>query len=535
MPTLLFRFPGRRYHATPWGHHVNEGLIEWPPSPWRLLRALLATGYSKREWPSGLPPPVAVRLIEKLASVAPRYRLPEAVGTHSRHYMPLARFKSGREESTLVFDTWAQIDEGTLGVHWDVSLSEDEANELDALVRELGYLGRSESWVDGQVVAGVDLADFDVIPGEARDGPGPGWEQVPLRAPLSAPEYAAWHATALANARAATGVDLNKARHTADEKRRLAAAEASLLADLIACLQAETGWLRRLGWSQPPGSRKLFYWRRSNSLEAGAPQARPALRRASPVESMLLSISSASGNDRTLPGVARSLPQGEVLHRALVANAFRLSGHSLVLSGCDREGNPLTTPHQHAHLLHFDLDGDGHLDHVLIWAPMGLDAEAQAAVRATRVIYAKGGTAGLHLATAGSGQLADLVGMPPPQGLALARLTGGPAGSCIWRSTSPFVPPRYLKRNGRNSLAGQINAELTVRGLPEVLTVEALDPHSHDEARQARHFTRVRRNGGSPPQDYGFMLVLRFAQPVFGPIALGYAAHLGLGLFQAST
>src|SRR5437867_3663314 len=54
-PTLLLRFPGRRYHATPWGHHVNEGLIEWPPSPWRLLRALLATGYTKLGWPADGP------------------------------------------------------------------------------------------------------------------------------------------------------------------------------------------------------------------------------------------------------------------------------------------------------------------------------------------------------------------------------------------------------------------------------------------------------------------------------------------------
>ena len=46
MPTLKLRFPGGRYHATPWGHHVNEGLIEWPPGPWRLLRALIACGFS---------------------------------------------------------------------------------------------------------------------------------------------------------------------------------------------------------------------------------------------------------------------------------------------------------------------------------------------------------------------------------------------------------------------------------------------------------------------------------------------------------
>ncbi len=81
MPTLIFRFPAGRYHATPWGHHVNEGLIEWPPSPWRLLRALLATGYAMLHWPTGGPPPEARSLVEKLASVLPDYRLPKATGT----------------------------------------------------------------------------------------------------------------------------------------------------------------------------------------------------------------------------------------------------------------------------------------------------------------------------------------------------------------------------------------------------------------------------------------------------------------------
>ncbi len=36
-------FPSGRFHATPWGRHVNEGAPEWPPSPWRFLRALVAT------------------------------------------------------------------------------------------------------------------------------------------------------------------------------------------------------------------------------------------------------------------------------------------------------------------------------------------------------------------------------------------------------------------------------------------------------------------------------------------------------------
>ncbi len=41
MIVLELRFPAGRFHATPWGRHVNEGAVEWPPSPWRLMRALI--------------------------------------------------------------------------------------------------------------------------------------------------------------------------------------------------------------------------------------------------------------------------------------------------------------------------------------------------------------------------------------------------------------------------------------------------------------------------------------------------------------
>ena len=140
MPTLLLHWPGRRYHATPWGHHVNEGLIEWPPSPWRVLRALLSVGYSACGWPAdmGKPwqsaPPDPVRaLITPLASVAPRYALPPAVGAHSRHYMPMGEFKNGQERTTLVFDTWAQIESGQLAITWDLDLPAEQTALLSHL------------------------------------------------------------------------------------------------------------------------------------------------------------------------------------------------------------------------------------------------------------------------------------------------------------------------------------------------------------------------------------------------------------------
>jgi CRISPR-associated protein Csb2 len=43
MLALAFTFPAGRYHATPWGRHVNEADVAWPPEPWRILRTLVAT------------------------------------------------------------------------------------------------------------------------------------------------------------------------------------------------------------------------------------------------------------------------------------------------------------------------------------------------------------------------------------------------------------------------------------------------------------------------------------------------------------
>ena len=37
---LHFYFPFGRYHATPWDRAANDGSVEWPPAPWRILRTL---------------------------------------------------------------------------------------------------------------------------------------------------------------------------------------------------------------------------------------------------------------------------------------------------------------------------------------------------------------------------------------------------------------------------------------------------------------------------------------------------------------
>src|SRR5438046_1496927 len=101
--TIKLTFAAGRYHSTPWGRHVNEGVPEWPPSPWRLLRALVAV------WKRTCPDFSEAQVCRILAPLAqpPRFRLPLHRIAHLRHYMPWE--KKGPADRTLVFDTFVSV------------------------------------------------------------------------------------------------------------------------------------------------------------------------------------------------------------------------------------------------------------------------------------------------------------------------------------------------------------------------------------------------------------------------------------------
>jgi hypothetical protein len=133
----------------------------------------------------------------------------------------------------------------------------------------------------------------------------------------------------------------------------------------------------------------------------------------------------------------------------------------------------------------WDLDGDQRLDHVLVHAPGGLDAAAQEALRRLRRTYMKGGAGELQVAVSAVGDADVLRGMASGLGEALATVVGPAGGSAVWDTATPWVPPRNLKRSGKDSLEGMVRAECQRRGLPELVGVEVLG----DEAvRSLRHF-----------------------------------------------
>ena len=526
MPTVSLRFPGGRYHATPWGYHVNEGLIEWPPSPWRLLRAIIACGFSTQGWDQV--PAEANVLIETLASVFPSYRVPAASVAHSRHYMPVGALDKGLEKTTLVFDTWANVGDGLLRIHWPCVLDTGEIGLLRDLISNLGYLGRSESWVEAELTSD-DRGEWNATPcidGERR---GRGWEQVSLMAPLRPIEFDAWRGDQVDSALSLLPLPEGKKKISAKLRDAREKAEAPFPADLLSCLTKDTAWWKAFGWSQPPGSQRVLYWRHSDALEVGVP-TKPKVGSSSPVTTMLLAITTASGNLAALPPVSRTLPQAELFHRAIVGRLGE--GHRVncpELTGKDLNDKPLQNHHRHAHTLPLDLDGDGHIDHILIHAAMGLRDSAQLAIRGLRRTWGKGKAGDLQLAVVGSGSAATFIGLNGKWGQAYEKLVALPEGTLAWRSRTPLVLPRFLKLRGKNSLLGQVNSELASRNLPLASAV-AIDV---ELTKKLRHFVRRRKHGGSdPPLDQGYGVRITFSEPVSGPLVLGYGSHFGLGLFE---
>lgn len=530
MPTLRVQFPFGRYHATPWGHHVNEGLVEWPPCPWRLLRALIACGFNTQRWQAV--PPVAATLIEKLAATLPHYHLPEAGTAHSRHYMPTGSLNQGRENTTLVFDTWADVGGGELLIHWDCELTQGETDLLGNLACSLGYLGRAESRVEAELLPGDQPPDraFNAFPHQEGKHPGAGWEQLSLMAPVPVADYAAWRQTREEQINAEFPLPEGKKKLPAKDTKARDRKLQSYPDNLLNCLTRDTKWWKQQGWSLPPGSQRVLYWRLADALQVGVP-LRQRADGLPGITTVLLSLTTPTGNRSALPPVVRTLPQAELFQQAIRGRIASSRVHCPELTGKDSQGTRLADGHAHAHYLPIDLDGDGRLDHLLIYAPTGLGAFALRLLRTQRETWTKGGAGELQLAVAGVGNLEMLRQLPHPWSTAVSQLLGSPQGATEWVSATPFVPPRFIKASvEKYTLAGQVNAELESRSLPTATEVEVLP----EATKSMRHFITARRRGGPPPPNgMGYALRLRFAEPVSGLLTLGYASHFGLGRFAA--
>jgi len=517
MLAIGFRFLAGRYHANPWGRHVNEADVEWPPASWRLCRALISTWYHKLDH-DRFPYNRLERLIDELGGTLPLYRLPPAVHAHSRHYLP-----QWKGNTSLVFDAFARLDpDDELIMAWP-NLAPDPAQLglLDELLRCMGYLGRAESWVEARRLGDAEIpGDLSAgVEGEAAGLCRPGddtvdretgeirGEVVRLLAPLSPDAYRQWRDEF---------VSKELAGLSGKRKKLL---QATTPESLAGALSLDTGDLQRAGWSQPPAGRFVDYLRPLDCLRPT--QARPV---ACPVPVTTARFMLVG---KPLPRLEDALRVGECFRAAVMGKA------KYVLQGDDRippelSGHGLDDGNRHGHAFYLpeDADGDGRIDHLVVHAPAGLSPPA---LRVLRRLTRVRGRRGVEWQVVLEGEgWADAFAADSPY----------TQESAEWRSVTPYLRPWHLKKN--RAAAGQVLAfirkELRLRGVGvELEDIEWLpEIEVRGKKRRPLHFHRFRHKRGIlQPDTQGYFLYLRFARPLRGPLALGFACHYGLGVFAA--
>ncbi|MFW5682869.1 MAG: type I-U CRISPR-associated protein Csb2, partial [Phycisphaeraceae bacterium] len=435
---------------------------------------------------------------------------------------------------TRILDAFAVIDrDAELLVRYPVELDPAQRERLAGLVASMSYLGRAESWVEARLLT---MEEATALPGQDDGGwtlplgdavVGPDDEIVRVLAPLPPAAYAAERSERIEADQAAIEAEKGRAASAADRRKIQNRHPATVLDALL----RDTSEHLKEGWSVPPGARWLRYVVPASSrLEDRPASRRPVRDRRRPVECVVLGLASDTAAGTLLPRMSRALAQGDLLHQAL---ASRLDDDDAaarsVLLGIGDDGRPLRG-HRHAHFIPLDLDEDGRMDHVLVWAPAGIGPGARRAIERIRRLWSKGIRQDIVATVAGAGTV-DLMardlrrrgGRPEPV-LGLARR---------WSSRTPLVLPRYVKKR-RHTPEAQVRAELESRRLPDPAEIRFWDRERLVGA-GFLDFVRARRPGRpQPPSTRPWGVDIVFTKPVQGPIALGYGSHHGLGLMEAT-
>ena len=548
MFALSFRFPAGRYHATPWGRNVNEADVAWPPEPWRLLRALIATYWRKGDYTRYSEDDLA-RLIDALAESLPEFSLPEgAIHAHTRHYMPIAGLaKDGRLKTTLIFDAFLRLpDDATMVACWsNVTLDANSFALAEDLARAIGYLGRAESWTECEA-----LAEWDGKPNCRPAGTDFDGDPVRMIAPLSPDAYSAERQRLVdevtrqvqATAKRPLANRQTNAKVTKELTSRGRKAH-TLPERLVDALTLDTADYQDRGWSRPPAAQEVIYARAPKAAPGVVPH-RFAQRQRSQGARRLPTVARFLLAGRPLPRIEDAVKIGELMRRAALwqfgwetdeSTGRRRPKAPPEISGRDADGKPLKDPsHSHAFWLPEDADGDGWIDHVSVFVASGIADSVRAQLdRITR----------LWLASKAEGTEADpqarkewrlaLEGFGFPRDFASsARIFGK---SRRWRSATPFLASGHLKAA---RYGGEVRRLLARRGYDsddvEVKCKKEIEVGG--TKRRAIHFHRFRpRSREAQPDAAGALLDIRFPTAYHGPLALGYGSHFGLGLFVAET
>lgn len=493
-------FPLGCFHATPWKvNPFDDPYGEWPPSPWRLVRAVAARWYQwVREAAPPPPPDELDALVRALSTSMYRFHLPVHArkGSPMRQYLPAEFGWNPKEKKkagvrsygmSLAQDNYWCTASGDDGAIWwfleGDAWADDLVAALDRCLERMTYFGRAETFTHIERVS------------DAAPVPRPNCDLSERRGSGAAP--------VLAPSAHATRTDIERVTDDPEVKGR----------------------------TQPPGARRLYATRprrppvrevaqarafRENchllQFAIGwnvAPEPRAIVRLTSRFRGAAISeLTKAKMGD---PKASWSRAPADV--REAMAE----------MTGKDANGKPLQG-HRHAEF--FGWFEDGAATRLLAWRDgRAFDEDEQAALLRAAAREFSWATAGPD-ADSWKVRLVPLDrAVSPPPGF------DGAAARC-WESVTPYVPPRHHLRGGkervRESLLEQIRRELALRGFGGAEQVEVksigapawVSVHMPQRSRRAVHGDRR-----------GHRLRLTSPEPIGGPLRLGHSSSFGLGLF----
>ena len=508
MSTILeVKYINGRVHGTPWGTSHNEGAVEFPPSPWRILRSLVSTWFERS---NHLPETTVRSLIDVLGRVSPSYTLPKYSSAHVRHYLPESAHLEGVSTATAkVLDAFASVNnEEALYVTWPIELSTAEKEAFSILADQLPYLGRAESVVQARLLAEGEQPQ---ISGGSRT------------------------------------ISVSDTSQTNARPIRLLSPTAETNWDSLMLVPWK---LRQQGFVLPPGSKQVNYFA-DQDLEWEPAQARASHR--ARVNLIEWSIQGQGKVPLTAALLYCELVRQDVLRICKNNNVnldWRITG---------KEDGRKSERH-HEHLYFLPVAYGPFLTGIRAWLPPGQDGSASIDEATTRffttldelefmpkrtIRISPPDTADSQVTANGSKArnrkwLADFrevnlflhhSGSPDPTALPAF------SESALWETLTPYAPPRHLRSDGRfaRSLEASVRKDLAEIGLPDPSAIEVQKVSA--QGFHALDFRRHRSTKNEKLRDSrpAFHLSLRFNEPVSGPISIGAHSHFGLGHFVPST
>lgn len=471
------------YHATPWGKHVNEGVPEWPPSIWRLLRAIISAWKTtkpelteQKVWP----------ILQKLISELPDYHLPDASVSHTRHYVPV------EDSNTLIMNTFVVVGKKPIEIIWkNVTLNREETETLDTILKNLHYFGRAESWCT--VGTSTNSGNCNCSPLKENHTQKDS-DLVSVLVPKKDVKF----------------VDITEPATKSTKDR-------------FDSISVTTEQLQDSNYVDPPGGRWAQYTRPQNCFVGKISHDTKTAH----TDNITLVRYAVVGTVR--PSIVDTLRIGDMTRSACMSKYGKIKNGdvSAIFSGKDGDGNPLSG-HMHAFYLPTYEAQSQEIDHLTIIASKQFDKDELDALFSLKRLYGRN-VVDVHLVFQGCGTLDNFSEIPILQ------------KSYRWVSATPVVLSRHIKYRRKGSAMHQIDGpeeqirnEIEKRyGTPYALKNVTMDQdhaNLHNTGHRPSDFFRWRRHG-SVGDGKSYNVQLEFKEPVRGPITLGYSSHFGLGMF----